>query len=87
MGNDGFKMYMPKKASVLSASFIIFIPIKEEEEDTTMMRANSRRPRCRRRRRRLSREDSMLISIALVLLSSLCNIVLREEVSRIFCAT
>lgn len=56
--------------------------IKDDDDDCF----RSIRPRCRRRRR-LSREDSMLISIALVLLSSLCNIVLREEVSRIFCAT
>ena len=57
--------------------------IKDDGDDCF----RSIRPRCRRRRRRLSREDSMLISIALVLLSSLCNIVLREEVSRIFCST
>ena len=56
--------------------------IKDDDDDCF----RSIRPRCRHRRR-LSREDSMLISIALVLLSSLCNIVLREEVSRIFCAT
>ena len=56
--------------------------IKDDDDDCF----RSIRPRCRRRRR-LSREDSMLISIALVLLSSLCNIVLREEVSRIFCST
>ena len=44
--------------------------IKDDDDDCF----RSIRPRCRRRRRRLSREDSMLISIALVLLSPLCNI-------------
>ena len=63
--------------------------IKDDDDDCF----RSIRPRCRRRRRPLSREDSMLISIALVLLSSLCNLCedfirnSREEVSRIFCST
>ena len=62
--------------------------IKDDDDDCF----RSIRPRCRRRRRRLSREDSMLISIALVLLSPLCNIgedfivVTREKKYRVFFA-
>ena len=62
--------------------------IKADDDDCF----RSIRPRCRRRRRRLSREDSMLISIALVLLSPLCNIgedfivVTREKKYRVFFA-